>query len=549
MRQLLKVSGALPYIIVVFVNAFLDLGHKIIIQNTIFKIYDGSQQIVLTAIVNALILLPYILLVSPSGYIADKYPKSSVMKMSAWAALMLTLAITVFYYTGLFWWAFAMTFLLAVQSAFYAPAKYGYIKHLFGDELLAFGNGLVQAATIVAILSGTLIFSLLFESLYQQSMKSTATITQAVGPLGFVLVLFALIEVVFAYRLKELEQGLPGARFPWQDYRKGRLLSAQLSLLSHPKLLLLCVLGLSLFWSVGQVLLAVFPAYAKAEFEISNTVVLQAVLASSGVGIVIGSWLVGRLSRGYIETGFLPVAIVGLSCSLLYLTYSPSLLISALLLCITGIFGGLLIVPLNALLQFYAAEHQLGKVIVMNNWLQNIAMFCFLLITVVFALYDIESKLLLQLLVVMVVVIGSFMLINVPQSKARFRQPLRYWLFSIKKITGLHLLAAHQPLLLISLKSPLTINQLQIYLPGTISFHDEIQKDELNDIAANLSTLREGQVAVLNLRFLTTIDDFSSSELGAYLQEYCEKNKFQLLYCDYQLMAAQRVLSFARLSK
>ncbi len=42
-----------------FLNAFVDLGHKIIIQNTLFKTYDGDTQILLTAIVNALILLPF----------------------------------------------------------------------------------------------------------------------------------------------------------------------------------------------------------------------------------------------------------------------------------------------------------------------------------------------------------------------------------------------------------------------------------------------------------------------------------------------------------
>ena len=47
-----------PYLIVLFLNAFVDLGHKITIQNTIFKVHDGATQIVLTALVNALILIP-----------------------------------------------------------------------------------------------------------------------------------------------------------------------------------------------------------------------------------------------------------------------------------------------------------------------------------------------------------------------------------------------------------------------------------------------------------------------------------------------------------
>ena len=50
------------YLVAVFLNAFVDLGHKIIIQNTIFMIYGEQQQIILTAIVNAMILVPFILL-------------------------------------------------------------------------------------------------------------------------------------------------------------------------------------------------------------------------------------------------------------------------------------------------------------------------------------------------------------------------------------------------------------------------------------------------------------------------------------------------------
>ena len=64
MNKLLRTSGAGAYLTVVFLNAFVDLGHKITIQNTIFKVYDGSTQIILTAIVNSLILLPFILLFS-----------------------------------------------------------------------------------------------------------------------------------------------------------------------------------------------------------------------------------------------------------------------------------------------------------------------------------------------------------------------------------------------------------------------------------------------------------------------------------------------------
>ena len=87
MQPLLRIAGAWPYLMAIFLNAFVDLGHKIVIQNTIFKSYDGATQVVLTALVNGLILLPFILLFSPAGHIADSTPKVRVLRLSAWAAV------------------------------------------------------------------------------------------------------------------------------------------------------------------------------------------------------------------------------------------------------------------------------------------------------------------------------------------------------------------------------------------------------------------------------------------------------------------------------
>ena len=56
MLKTIRIKGFLPYIAIVFLNAFTDLGHKIIIQNAVFKYYSGHTQIILTAVVNALIL-------------------------------------------------------------------------------------------------------------------------------------------------------------------------------------------------------------------------------------------------------------------------------------------------------------------------------------------------------------------------------------------------------------------------------------------------------------------------------------------------------------
>ncbi|MDQ7047434.1 MAG: MFS transporter [Sulfurovum sp.] len=131
-----------------------DLGHKIILQNTIFKAYEGSELIILTAIVNALILLPFIFLFSPAGFIADKYPKTKVIEYASLAAVGITTLILLSYTMGWFWVAFLLTFILAAQSAIYSPAKYGLIKEMTGNDKLAEANALVQAVTIASILLG-----------------------------------------------------------------------------------------------------------------------------------------------------------------------------------------------------------------------------------------------------------------------------------------------------------------------------------------------------------------------------------------------------------
>ena len=81
-RRLLGIRGFLPYLTVVLVNAMIDLGHKIVIQNTVFKVYDGSTQIGLTALVNACILLPFIMFFTPAGFLADRFSKHQVMRLS-----------------------------------------------------------------------------------------------------------------------------------------------------------------------------------------------------------------------------------------------------------------------------------------------------------------------------------------------------------------------------------------------------------------------------------------------------------------------------------
>ncbi len=398
MLGLFRVKGFTAYTVMIFLNAFTDLGHKIIIQNMVFKHYDGATQIVLTALVNALILLPYVMLFTPAGFISDKFPKNKVMRLSAVAAIIITALITVSYYCGWFGVAFALTFALGVQAALYSPAKYGYIKELAGVDNLSAANALVQAVTIVAILLGVFVFSILFESMLGPDISTLKKMITAIAPIGFLLVGCSVVETVLAYRLPQKRDTDAALLFDKKKYLRSQYLRENLQGVKDSEAIWLSIIGLSIFWAVNQVVLAVFGAYLKEAAGVTNTIIAQGLLAVGGGGIVAGSMLAGRVSRHSIETRLIPVGAVGMTVCLFMLPMLANPWVLGLLFFLYGVTGGLYIVPLNALIQFHAREGDLGRVLAANNFMQNCAMISFLALTILFGLGSIGASALIYLM-------------------------------------------------------------------------------------------------------------------------------------------------------
>ncbi|SFV64696.1 Putative 2-acylglycerophosphoethanolamine acyltransferase / acyl-acyl carrier protein synthetase [hydrothermal vent metagenome] len=415
-----KIRGFLPYIVVVFLNAFTDLGHKIVIQNTVFKIYNGETQIVLTAIVNALILLPFILLFTPSGFLSDRYPKSYILRLLAGVAVAITLLITLCYYMGWFELAFGFTFLLALQSAIYSPAKYGYIKELVGERYITMGNGVVQAITTTAILGGILLYSILFESyLDGVNYADSSDILKHIAPIGWLLVGGSVVEFLLAYRLPNTHID-SHHRFDLGRYIRGDYLRKNISLLREKEVIFYSILGLSLFWGVSQVVLSSFPEYAKDTLGVTNTVLVQGMMAIAGIGIVIGSLIAGKMSKYYIAIGSIPLGAMGISLALLMLPMISSPYWHMVNFFMFGVSSGLFIVPLNALIQYHSRVHELGMILAGNNYIQNIVMFTFLMMTVLFAIFGLESIGLFYLMLLFSGVATIWLLRYMPENLLQF---------------------------------------------------------------------------------------------------------------------------------
>lgn len=410
MKKLFEIRGFFYYTFALFLNAFTDLGHKIIIQNTIFKVYDGSEQIVLTAVVNALMLLPFILLFTPSGYLSDRYPKNLIMKYSALFAIFITLFITLCYYMGWFVVAFGLTFLLALQAALYSPAKYGYIKELVGVKLLTPANGVVQATTTVAILGGIIFYTILFEINVKATFVNEADILKMIAPLGWLLVIGSIVEYLLTWKLENKMTQASRLRFDIKKYLSGTYLKKNILTITRKPAIIESIMALSVFWSLSQVVLAIFGAYAKENLHVSNTIYIQGAMSLAGFGIILGSFLAARVSKYYINLGIVPFAAFGLSLMVLLLPFSSSFAQVIILFMLFGVFAGLFIVPLNAYIQEIAPRAHLGTILAGNNFIQNIFMFLFLALTTLFAYFAMDVEILFYVLFVVGFFMAVFML-------------------------------------------------------------------------------------------------------------------------------------------
>jgi len=423
MISLFKIAGFTPYILIIILNAMTDLGHKIILQNTIFKSYEGPELIILTAIVNALILLPFIFLFSPAGFISDKYPKTKVIVYASMAAIGITTLILISYNMGWFWIAFALTFVLAAQSAIYSPAKYGLIKEMAGNEKLAVANGLVQAVTIASILAGAVVYSIFFENLLQDASTIPSEILTYIAPVGYMLIGASTVEYLLARRLVKkfhAVQSNESMAFDAKEHSSLTYLKQNLSVVRHNDTIWLSIIGLSILWGVSQVVLAIFGEHLKSTLGITNTIVAQGLLSLAGVGMILGSMFAGRVSRNYIETGIIPLGSFGVAISLYLIPSLNSVWSLGTAILSFGFFSGLFIVPLNALIQFSSPHNILGKVLAGNNFMQNVSMFLFLILTAVFGYFEFSAIGLFYIISTIAFIGMVYTFIKLPQSLVRY---------------------------------------------------------------------------------------------------------------------------------
>jgi 1-acyl-sn-glycerol-3-phosphate acyltransferase len=118
------------------------------------------------------------------------------------------------------------------------------------------------------------------------------------------------------------------------------------------------------------------------------------ILLVGGIGIVIGSIIVARLSQFYINIGLAGIGATIVTAIVFIVPFVHSMLMIAFLFTLFGVFAAFILVPLNSKIQYLASRVHLGTILAANNFIQNIFMFSFLCITTVFAYFGMNAELL-----------------------------------------------------------------------------------------------------------------------------------------------------------
>lgn len=366
--KLLKQKRFLPFFLTQFFGAFNDNVFKnALVIMIAFKVAGDSDMLVNLAA--ALFILPFFLFSAVAGQVADKYEKSALIRKIKFVEIMIMcLAAFGFYIDSIPLLIFVL-FLMGTQSSLFGPVKYGFLPQQLHKDELTGGNGLIESSTFLSILIGTIAGGLLIAL---DSYLPIAISVICIAVAGFLSSQFIPATPAPAPELKLKFNIIK------ETYRN-------LKFLPSNRVVFLSVLAISWFWFYGSVFLMQIPNFSK-NILFGDERVVTWLLSMFSIGIGIGSLLCEKLSGKRVEIGLVPLGAIGLAVfgwdlamtAQAWPTFSEVLTAKQfyavdgsvrILLDLTfiGVFGGLYIVPLYALVQARSDKKHLSRVIAGNN--------------------------------------------------------------------------------------------------------------------------------------------------------------------------------------
>ncbi len=326
--------GFVALVAAVFLSSLADNGLLIAAIDLLNHRNDASW---MTPALRITFYLSYVLIGPFVGAIADALPKSRIIflanlvKISGCVLLLMGVQPLVAY--GL----------VGLGVAAYSPAKYGILPELLMDGDLVAGNAWIEAVTVASILLGVGLGSLLVNPAMTTIGSSDNPVHNAIVMLGFVYAGAGIFAAAIPRGVAADPSALNSPRSLLREFRQSFWLlwgdrDSQISLA------VTC-----LFWAASATLQFMILRWGTEalELDLSQGALLQTAVA---VGMIVGAAAAARWIPLKRALTVLPAGI-GIAVAVVAITYQTHVSLAALLLAVVGALSGLLLIPMNALLQ------------------------------------------------------------------------------------------------------------------------------------------------------------------------------------------------------
>ena len=358
-----------PYFATQFLGAFNDNVFKnaLIILIT-FKFAREQNVAVLINAAAALFILPFFLFSAIAGQIADKYDKAALIRHIKLAEIIIMVLGSAAIYSGNVNAMLMILFLMGAQSTFFGPVKYSLLpQHLYRDELLH-GNALVEGATFIAIMLGTIAGGLL------------AGLEPVWIYIAIAVVSVACLGWMTSRRIPAAEPTTPNLKVSYNVFST----TWQIIMFAREnRTVFLSIIGISWFWLIGAIFLTQVAPYTRDVIQ-GDERVATLLMAMFSLGIGLGAWACEKMSGRYVEIGLVPIGALGMTIFGLHLgtlTFSPVdqiLTVSQVFadrsrwpvlvdLAMLAFSGGLYIVPMYTLIQLRSREEHRSRIMAAAN--------------------------------------------------------------------------------------------------------------------------------------------------------------------------------------
>ena len=267
-----------------FFSAFSDNFLKNSLVFLILFHIGGANAESLITLAAAIFIAPYFFLSALGGELADRYDKARVAQRLKLAEIGIAFLAVLGFALHSVPVLFVVLFLFGVIAALFGPIKYGILPdHLARSELPA-GNALVEGATFIAILLGTIVGGIAARDGGDPARFS------------FLMIAFSLMCWVSSLFIPPTGAGAPDLAV-----HRNVLVSTAglLNFLREDRRLWWGAVVTSWFWLVGAVALSLMPPLVKNALAGNEDVVI-ACLAIFSISIAVGSGLAAWLSAGRI---------------------------------------------------------------------------------------------------------------------------------------------------------------------------------------------------------------------------------------------------------